>query len=82
MKTKTEIRGILPGYEFSNVILTEKRQNGHNKSLTLKYRIAGYFDELVPSLCYWVETWDDVGSSRCQTYTDLNEAVAHYSVMR
>jgi hypothetical protein len=77
MTSKQQIRSKLPGYEINDTILCDIRSNGHNKWLRFKYCIKGFMDELIPTQCYWVESYDGVAPI-CKTFMDLNEAVDYY----
>jgi hypothetical protein len=77
-KTRKELQNALPGYDKRDVILSEKRANGHNKTLTLVYCIRGFFKKLSFAHNFWVETHDDVGPV-CQTFDSLDKAVTFYA---
>jgi hypothetical protein len=76
--TKEELRRKLPGYENRDIICSERRENGHNKTLTYVYTIRGYRDELLFVANFWVTTYNGIGSS-CTTFNTLQEAVEFYA---
>lgn len=76
--TQEELRGKLPGYENQDILCLEKRSNGHNKMLTLKYRIVGHCKDVLFVHNFWVDTWDAIGPT-CKTFNHLQEAVEFYA---
>jgi len=76
--TQNELCRRLAGYEKNEILCSETRHDGTRKRLILKFRLAGFFDEVIPAVVYWVQYMDVLGE-RTECFVNIDEALKFYA---